>query len=66
MSDSGKNGHENVFLLSLRLRLRSSLRQRGSCVIHGYPALALRLADARLGTVPGYYLPRLAALRSRA
>ena len=41
------------------------LRQSGSGLILRYAALSLRLATARLGTVPSYYLPRLSALGSR-
>jgi hypothetical protein len=54
------------------MRLTAPLRHAGACgsavtfLIYAYPALALRLANARLGTVPGYFRSRLPALRSGA
>ena len=64
--------------MSVRLRLRSDLHPsrpkrvvwdpvpaaaRYCSWLAAFPALALQLADARLGTVPGYFQTRLAALR---
>jgi len=51
--------------LLLRMRLRSSLRQRGRIFLSAYPAPIPHPAFAGLENVLGYYLPRLPALVRR-
>jgi hypothetical protein len=53
---------QSVVFRSLRLRLRSSLRQFGIDSSLVFPALSTHPGKPELGHVPGYFHPRLTAL----
>ena len=56
------NEHKTLFLMSLRLRLRSRLRQCGVVLIFAYPGLIPHPGKPGLVNGLGYNIPRLTAL----